>query len=100
MSSIFVVDVVIAPDPIQDPHTAKEIITAANVTSRVVVIVLFGFGTVVAVWVALGMPLLYGRILVLARVVFCLFGTFFTYSYFLTMTIVHTALPKNTEFTP
>jgi hypothetical protein len=27
------------------------------------------------------MTLLYGRILVLARVMFCLFGTFFTYSY-------------------
>ena len=81
MSSIFVVDFVITPDPIQDPHTAKEMITAADVTSRVVIVVLFGFGTVVAVWAAVGMPLLYGRILVLARVMFCLFGTFFTYSY-------------------
>ena len=79
LSSIFVVNVVIAPDPIQDPHTAKEMITATNVTSRAIVVVLFG--TVVAVWAAVGMPLLYGRILVLARVMFCLFGTFFTYSY-------------------
>ena len=79
MSSIFVIDDVIAPDPIQNPHTAKEMIAAANVTSRAVVIVLFD--TVVAVWVAVGMPLLYGRILVLVRVMFCLFGTLFTYSY-------------------
>ena len=76
---IFVIDVIIAPDPIQDPHTAKEMIAAANVTSRAVVVVLFG--TIVAVWAAVGVPLLYGRTLVLARVMFHLFGTFFTYSY-------------------
>ena len=76
---IVIVDVVIAPYPIQDPHTAKEMIPAADVTSRAIVVVLFG--TVVAVWVVVGVPLLYGRILVLARVMCCLFGTFFTYSY-------------------
>jgi hypothetical protein len=76
---IFVVDVVIALDPIPDPHTAKEMIATADVTSRAAVVVLFG--TVVAVWAAVGVPLLYGRILVLARVMFCLFGTLFTYSY-------------------
>jgi hypothetical protein len=105
--SIFVVNIIIALDPIQDPQAAKEMIAASDVTIRAVVIILFG--TVVAVWAAVGMPLLYGKILVLARVMFCLVGTFFTCSYrscgcetlfFLTMTIVQTAPPKNTEFPP
>jgi len=77
--SIFVVDIIIAPDPIQDPQGAKEMIAASNVTIRAFVIVLFG--TVVAVWAAVGMPLLYVKILVLARVMFRLFGTFFTCFY-------------------
>ncbi len=72
-------NVVFTPDPNQDPHTAKEMIVAADVTSRAVVVILIG--TVIAVWAAVGVPLLYGRILVLARVMFRLFGTFFTYSY-------------------
>ena len=83
-------------------------IAAAIVTSRAVVAILFG--TVVAVWAVVGVPLLYGRILVLARVVFHLFGTFLPIHIvvvvvkrdfcFLTMTIVHTAPPKFTKFTP
>jgi hypothetical protein len=68
-----------SPYPIQDPHTAKEMIVTADVTSRAVVVILFG--TVVAVWAVVGVPLLCGRILVLAMVMFRLFGTFFTYSY-------------------
>jgi hypothetical protein len=49
------------------PHCQRND-TAANVTSRAIVVVLFG--TVVAVWAAVGVPLLYGRLLVLARVMF------------------------------
>ena len=68
-----------SPYPIQDPHTAKEMIVTADITSRAVVVVLLG--TIVAVWAVVGMPLLCGRILVLAMVMFRLFGTFVTYSY-------------------
>ncbi len=55
---IFVINVVITPDPIQDPHAANEMITAADVTSSAVVVILFG--TIIAVWAAVeGVPLLW-----------------------------------------
>jgi hypothetical protein len=68
------------PRPHQGPHTTNEMITAANATSRAIVVVLFG--PVVTVWVAVeGMTLLpskgsgfgEGHVLPL--------GTFSTYSY-------------------
>jgi hypothetical protein len=56
LSLIFVVVVVIAPDPIRAP-TPPKMIATADATSRAVVVILFG--PVVAVWAAVeGMTLL------------------------------------------
>jgi hypothetical protein len=86
------------PRPYQGPHTANEMIAAADATSRAVVIV--AFGPVVTVWVAVeGMTLLPSKGSGFGEGHVLLLGTFSTYSYrsfgceqvvilFLTMTIL------------
>ncbi len=87
------------------PHTANEMITAANATNRVIVVGLFG--SVVAVWAAVeGMTLLPSKGSGFGEVHVLPLGTFSTYSYhscdcdeiffdFLTMTILHSATKED-----
>jgi hypothetical protein len=86
------------PRPHQGPHTANEMIPAADATSRAVVVVIFG--PVVAVWVAVeGMTLLPSKGFGFGKGHVLPLGTFSMYSYrsfgcervvilFLTMTIL------------